>query len=90
MANFFLRLPETYKKYILQKNWTKTVNPVLSSGQHNLHPAIWGCHCQLDDQHRNPNINNKNHLVGRLTNVMATIVAMTEFHNVADTADISV
>ena len=66
MAPFFLRLPETYNKYILQKKWTKTVNPALSSGQHNLLPAIWGCHRQLDDHYRNPNINNKDH-VGQLT-----------------------
>ena len=28
---------------------------------------IWGCHHQLDDQYKNPNMNNKDHLVGRLT-----------------------
>ena len=64
VSQIFLRLRETYKKYILQKNWTKTVNPALSSGQHNLLPAIWGCHRQLDDHHRNPNINNRDHLGG--------------------------
>ena len=31
--------------------------------------GVWGvsCHCQLDDQYRNPNINNKDHLVVQLT-----------------------
>ena len=71
-AKFFLQLPDTYKKYILQKKWSKTDIPALSSGLNNLHPAIWGCHHQLDDHHRNPNVNNRNHLVGhgQLTNVL--------------------
>ena len=67
LAKFFLRLRDAYKKYILQKNWFKTVTGALSSGQHNLHPSIWGRHPQLDDQYRNPNINNRDHLVGQLT-----------------------
>ena len=66
-AKFFLQLPDTYKKYILQKKWSKTDIPALSSGLNNLHPAIWGCHHQLDDQYRNPNANNRDHLVGQLT-----------------------
>ena len=64
---FFLRLQDTYRKYILQKKWVKTAIPALSSGPSNLHQSIWGRHHQLDDQHRNPNMNNKDHLVGRLT-----------------------
>ena len=64
---FFLRLRDTYKKYILQKNWSKTAIPALSSGPSNLQQSIWGRHHQLDDQHRNPNMNNKDHLVGQLT-----------------------
>ena len=67
LPNFFLRLCDTHKKYILQKNWVKTAIPALSSGQSNLHTPIWGCHRQLDDQHRNPNMNNKDHIVGQLT-----------------------
>ena len=55
------------KKYILQKNWVKTAIPALGSGQSNLQTPIWGCHRQLDDQYRNPNMNNKDHLVGQLT-----------------------
>ena len=66
--NNFFRQVHTYKKYILQKKWSKTVIPALSSGQKNLHPAIWGCHHQLDDLHRNPNANNRDHLVGQRTN----------------------
>ena len=62
-----LRLRDTYKKYILQKNWVKTAIPALSSGPSNLPESIWGRHHQLDDQHRNPNMNDKDHLVGRLT-----------------------
>ena len=67
LPKFFLRLRDTYKKYILQKNWVKTAIPALSSGQSNLQRSIWGCHRQLDDQYKNPNMNNKDHLVGRLT-----------------------
>ena len=67
LAKFFLRLRDVYKKYILQKNWTKTAISALSSGQSNLHPPIWGRHRQLDDHHRNPNINDRDHLVGQLT-----------------------
>ena len=69
LPKFFLRLRDTYKKYILQKNWSKTAIPALSSGPSNLQQSIWGRHHQLDDQHRNPNINNKDHLVGQLTTV---------------------
>ena len=69
LAKFFLRLLDAYKKYILQKNWVKTAIPALSSGQNNLQTPIWGCHRQLDDQHRNPNMNNKDHIVGQLTTV---------------------
>ena len=58
---------QIYKKYILQKNWVKTAIPFLSSGQSNLQTPIWGCHRQLDDQYRNPNNNNRDHLVGQLT-----------------------
>ena len=67
LPKFFLRLRDTHKKYILQKNWVKTAIPALSSGQNNLQVPIWGCHRQLDDQHRSPNTNNKDHLVGQLT-----------------------
>ena len=62
----FLRPRDTYKKYILQKNWVKTVIPAFSSGQSNLPPSIWGPSRQLDDQHRNTNMNDKDHLVGQL------------------------
>ena len=64
VAKFFLRPYDTYKKYILQKNWTKTVNPALSSDVNILPPAIWGSHCQLDDHQINPNINNRDHQDG--------------------------
>ena len=57
LTKFFLRLRDICKKYILQKNWSKTTSPGLSSDQHNLQAAIWGRHHQLDDHHRNPNIN---------------------------------
>ena len=67
LPNFFLRLCDTHKKYILQKNWVKTAIPAFSSGQNNLHPPIWGPSRQLDDQHRNTNMKNKDHLVGQLT-----------------------
>ena len=70
LPKFFFWLRDTYKKYILQKNWVKTAIPALSSGQNNLQVPIWGCHRQLDDQHRSPNTNNKDHLVGQLTRCM--------------------
>jgi len=60
---------DIYKKYLLQKKWVKTAIPALSSGQSNLHQPIWGCHRQLDDHHRNPNNNDRDHLVGQLTKV---------------------
>ena len=51
---------------------SELVIPAPNSGQNNLHPAKWGCHHQLDDHHRNPNVNNRNHQVGhgQLTNVL--------------------
>ena len=67
LPKFFLGLCDTYKKYILEKNWVKTAIPALSSGQNNLQTPIWGCHRQLNDQYKNPNMNNKDHLVGQLT-----------------------
>ena len=67
LSNFYLRLRDIHRKYILQKKWVKTVIPALSSGRSNLQRPIWGCHRQLDDQYRNPNINNRDHLVGQLT-----------------------
>ena len=63
----FLRLCYTHKKYILQKKWQKKVNPALSSDVNILHLPIGGSHCQLDDHHRNPNMKNRDHLVGSLT-----------------------
>ena len=63
LSQFFLRLANTYKKYILQKNWVKTVIPALSSGRSNLQRPIWGCHRQLDD---------RDHLVGQLTTKVLT------------------
>ena len=69
LPKFFLRLRDTYKKYILQKNWVKTALPGLSSGRNNLQTPIGGHSRQLDDQHRNPNINNKDHHVGQLTTI---------------------
>ena len=80
----FLRPRDTYKKYILQKNWVKTVIPAFSSGQSNLPPSIWGPSRQLDDQHRNTNMNNKDHLVGQLTNINnvdSPYLIHVKFHN---------
>ena len=58
-----------YRKYILEKNWSKTTIPALSSGQTKDDTPIWGRSYQLDDQNRNPNMNNRDHLVGRPTNL---------------------
>ena len=46
---------------------SETAIAALSSGQSNLHPPIGRRHRQLDDHHRNPNINDRDHLVGQLT-----------------------
>ena len=70
-----MRLRDAYKKYILQKKWVKKAIPALSSGQSNLQTPIGGCHRQLDDQNRNPNINNRDHLVGQLTTAAAACAA---------------
>ena len=37
-----------------------------------IYRRLWGCHRQLDDQYRNPNINNRDHLVGQLTTTFGT------------------
>ena len=58
-----------YRKYILEKNWSKTTIPALGSGQTENDTPIWGRRHQLDDQNRNPNMNNRDHLVGRPTSV---------------------
>ena len=63
-TKIFLWLRDTYKKYILQKKRAKTVIPALSSDPKFLQPLIWGSHCQLDDQYRNPNKHNRDHLDG--------------------------
>ena len=59
-----------------KKNWVKTAIPALSSGQSNLQTPIWGPSRQLDDQHRNPNINNRDHLVGQLTSSHCAITLL--------------
>ena len=60
------------KNTLCKKKWVKTPIPALSSDQSNLQRPIWGCHRQLDDQYRNPNINNRDHLVGQLTTPLRT------------------
>ena len=64
-----------YRKYILEKNWSKTTIPALSSGQTENDTPIWGRRHQLDDQNRNPNINNRDHLVGRPTSASHSSLA---------------
>ena len=54
-----LHLPNIYKIYILQKNWSKSANPFLGSGPNILLPLIWGSHHQLDDQYKEPMVNTK-------------------------------
>ena len=66
-VKFFGGLRHMYRKYILEKNWSKTTIPALSSGQTENDTPIWGRRHQLDDQNRNPNMNNRDHLVGRPT-----------------------
>ena len=72
LHNFFYGFLIHIKKTFYKKNWVKTALPGLSSGRNNLQTPIRGCHRQLDDQHRNPNMNNKDHHVGQLTMVMLT------------------
>ena len=50
----FLQLLNIYKIYILQKIWSKSTNPALSSGPNISLPLIWGSHHQLDDQYKEP------------------------------------
>ena len=73
LSKFFWRLANTYKKYILQKNWVKTVIPALSSGRSNLQRPIWGCHRQLDD---------RDHLVGQLTTPSHKPLHVVHIHRV--------
>ena len=60
------------EKYMLPKKWVKMSTPALRGGHNNLqtpiNQAIWVSSQQLDDQHRNPNINKTDRLVGQLTN----------------------
>ena len=49
------------------KKLSQTAIPAPSSGQTDLQTPIWGRSYQLDDQIRNPNVNNRDHLVGRPT-----------------------
>ena len=53
-----------YRKYILEKNWSKTTIPALSSGQTENDTPIWGRRHQLDDQNRNLNNNTEIILLG--------------------------
>ena len=64
---FFCDVLIHIKNKFCKKKWVKTAIPALSSGQSNLHTPMWGPSRQLDDQYRNPNINNRDHLVGQLT-----------------------
>ena len=41
-----------YKWYILKKNWQKSVNSTLSTGEKKVPVGIWGCHHQLDNHHK--------------------------------------
>ena len=53
-------LPSSYPlKTYFAKKWSKTAFCGLSSGQTILPQPIWGHSHQLDDRHRNPNINIK-------------------------------
>ena len=54
-VQFFLRIRDTFKKYILQTNWVKTAIPVLNSGQSNLQTPMWGCHRQHWKEGEPPN-----------------------------------
>ena len=49
--------PKKSLKTYFATNWSKTIICGLSSGQNNLPPPIWVHSLQLDDRHRNPNIN---------------------------------
>ena len=62
---FFCDVLIHIKNKFCKKKWVKTAIPALSSGQSNLHTPMWGPSRQLDDQYRNPNINNRDHLVGQ-------------------------
>ncbi len=66
-SNFWGGFVICIEKNILEKNWSKTTIPALSSGQTENDTSIWGRRHQLDDHNRNPNMNNRDHLVGRPT-----------------------
>ena len=67
LPNFFCGSMIPIKCTFCKKNWTKTLNPALSSDLNFFPPPISGRHHQVDDQQRYPNMNNKDHLVGQLT-----------------------
>ena len=56
--NFFHSL-QTNTKFTFCKKLSKSTNPALSSGPNYLLLLIWGCHHQLDDQHKEPMVNTK-------------------------------
>ena len=56
---FFVWPRHIYDRYIFKKNWPKSVSPTLSSAEKNLHPPMWGCHHQLDNQNKYPMVNTK-------------------------------
>ena len=47
-VKFFGGLCHMYRKYILEKNWSKTTIPALSSGQTENDTPIWGRRHQLE------------------------------------------
>ena len=55
-------------KYISRKARPKSPIQALSSGQSNLQTPMWGPSHQLDDRHRNPNINIRERSSGWATN----------------------
>ena len=61
------------KSTFCKQNWAKTVNRALSSDLYFFPPPRWGCHHQLDDHHRNRNINDRDHLDGQLTRVLVAV-----------------
>ena len=59
MAEFFLRLPHTYKINILQKKMVKNDQPSPQKWPKENTDAYMGSHHQLDDQDKEPMVDTK-------------------------------
>ena len=71
--NFFYGFGIHIKNTFCKKNGSKRSFQPSAVVRAIYPPPIWGPSRQLDDQHRNTNMNNKDHLVGQLTKISISL-----------------